>query len=218
MADGSPLPSMPGPMPTSFGSDEKHVEERTMAKFFRKIKQEPLIPLGMGLTVFAFINAYRAIRRGDSRQANIMFRARIAAQGFTVVAMVAGGFYYDQDRKKSQELRKLQEERDTEEKRQKWIRELEARDREDKLMKEAIRERNKSKTDYSATIESSKKAEGRAPATNAVGVLTKMGRWPQGQETAEKGTTDKEAVAMEPSLAVTAGQPEEKNKESPKSS
>lgn len=167
----------------------------------------------MGLTVFAFINAYRAIRRGDSRQANIMFRARIAAQGFTVFAMVAGGFYYDQDRKKSQELRKLQEERDAEEKRQKWIRELEARDREDKLMKETIRERKKPKTDYAAVMESSKKAEGREPAMNAGSVLAKMGRWPQSQEMAEK-----EAVSKEPSLAVTAAQPEEEKKESPKSS
>ncbi|KAG5943031.1 hypothetical protein E4U59_000720 [Claviceps monticola] len=211
MADGSPPPSMPGSMPSSFGSDEEYIKERPMTKLFRKIKEEPLIPLGMGLTVLAFINAYRAIRRGDSRQANIMFRARIAAQGFTVVAMVAGGFYYDQDRKKSQELRKLQEERDAEEKRQKWIRELEARDREDKLMKEAIRERKKPKTDYSAAMESSKKAEGREPATNVGGVLAKMGRWPQGQEMAEKGT-------KEPSLAVTAERPEEKNEESSKSS
>ncbi|KAG6197205.1 hypothetical protein E4U10_000194 [Claviceps purpurea] len=211
MADGSPPPSMPGPMPSSFGSDEEYIKERPVAKFFRKIKEEPLIPLGMGLTVFAFINAYRAIRRGDSRQANIMFRARIAAQGFTVVAVVAGGFYYDQDRKKSQELRKLQEERDAEEKRQKWIRELEARDREDKLMKEAIRERKKPKTDYSAAMESLKKAEGREPATNAAGVLAKMGRWPQGQEMAEKGT-------KESPLAVTAERPEGQNEESSKSS
>ncbi|KAG6245923.1 hypothetical protein E4U23_004976 [Claviceps purpurea] len=211
MADGSPPPSMPGPMPSSFGSDEEYIKERPVAKFFRKIKEEPLIPLGMGLTVFAFINAYRAIRRGDSRQANIMFRARIAAQGFTVVAVVAGGFYYDQDRKKSQELRKLQEERDAEEKRQKWIRELEARDREDKLMKEAIRERKKPKTDYSAAMESSKKAEGREPATNAAGVLAKMGRWPQGQEMAEKGT-------KESPLTVTAERPEGQNEESSKSS
>ncbi|KAG5955014.1 hypothetical protein E4U57_003804 [Claviceps arundinis] len=213
MADGSPPPSMPGPMPSSFGSDEEYIKERPVTKFFRKIKEEPLIPLGMGLTVFAFINAYRAIRRGDSRQANIMFRARIAAQGFTVFAMVAGGFYYDQDRKKSQELRKLQEERDAEEKRQKWIRELEARDREDKLMKETIRERKKPKTDYAAVMESSKKAEGREPAMNAGSVLAKMGRWPQSQEMAEK-----EAVSKEPSLAVTAAQPEEEKKESPKSS
>ncbi|KAG6054473.1 hypothetical protein E4U17_003758 [Claviceps sp. LM77 group G4] len=213
MADGSPPPSLPGPMPSSFGSDEKYIKERPITKFFRKIKEEPLIPLGMGLTVFAFINAYRAIRRGDSRQANIMFRARIAAQGFTVVAMVAGGFYYDQDRKKSQELRKLQEERDAEEKRQKWIRELEARDREDKLMKESILGRKKPKTDFPAAMESSKKAEGREPATNAGSVLAKMGRWPQGQEMAEK-----EAVSKGPPLAVTAEEPEEKNKESLESS
>lgn len=89
----------------------------------------------------AFINAYRALRRGDSKQANRMFRARVAAQGFTVVAMVAGSMYYSQDRARTKELRELQSQRDAEEKRVKWIRELEARDEEDRAMKSAIRQK-----------------------------------------------------------------------------
>ena len=89
-----------------------------MQKVVRKLKEEPLIPLGTVLTVAAFVNAYRAIRRGDSKQANRMFRARVGAQAFTVIAMVAGSMYYSKDREKSAELRKLQEARDAEEKRQ----------------------------------------------------------------------------------------------------
>lgn len=101
----------------------------------RKIKEEPLVPLGLGLTVYAFVAAYRAIRRGDSQQANRMFRARIAAQGFTVLAMVAGSMYYQKDREKTKELQKLQGEKMVEEKQQKWIKELEARHEEDTKFK-----------------------------------------------------------------------------------
>lgn len=64
-----------------------------------------------------------------------MFRARVAAQGFTVVAIVAGGMYYSQDRSRNAELRKLEERRVAEEKRGKWLRELEARDQEEKALK-----------------------------------------------------------------------------------
>ena len=45
-----------------------------------------------------------------------MFRARVAAQGFTLLAVVAGGMYYSADRAKSAELRQLQEQQSAEEK------------------------------------------------------------------------------------------------------
>ena len=64
-----------------------------------------------------------------------MFRARVAAQGFTVIAMVAGSMYYSKDREMSKELRVLKEQKENEEKRQKWIRELEVRDEEEKAMR-----------------------------------------------------------------------------------
>lgn len=70
-----------------------------------------------------------------------MFRARVAAQAFTVVAMVAGGMYYSADRHKQKELWKLQQEQEAEEKRQKWIKELEVRDEEDKAFKERLDKR-----------------------------------------------------------------------------
>ncbi|TQS34221.1 hypothetical protein Golomagni_05404, partial [Golovinomyces magnicellulatus] len=83
MADRSP--DLAGPLPSSFDNDADFYNERPMQKVVRKLKEEPLVPLGIGLTTFAFISAYRAIRRGDSKQANRMFRARVAAQGFTVL-------------------------------------------------------------------------------------------------------------------------------------
>lgn len=63
-----------------------------------------------------------------------MFRRRIYAQGFTLLAMVAGSAYWEGDRKKRKEFDGLLEEKRKKEKHDAWIRELEARDQEDKEM------------------------------------------------------------------------------------
>jgi hypothetical protein len=112
--------------------------ESGLSKILRKLKEEPLVPIGCILTVAAFTNAYRAMKRGDHAGVQKYFRARVAAQGFTVLAMVAGGLYYSADRHKQKELWKLKKEQEAEEKRQKWIRELEIRDEEDKAIKEMM--------------------------------------------------------------------------------
>ncbi|KAH7313506.1 hypoxia induced protein conserved region-domain-containing protein [Stachybotrys elegans] len=175
MADREP-PQMPGRLPSSFDENDDFYNEKPMQKVFRKLKEEPLVPLGIGLTVFAFVNAYRALRRGDSQQANRMFRARVAAQGFTVIAMVAGSMYYNKDREKSKELRKLQEQKDNEEKRQKWIRELEARDEEEKAMRERLQARFQKANEAAAQAE----AEAKAPESSG-GILSRMGLWPKSE-------------------------------------
>ncbi|KAK0374242.1 hypothetical protein CLIM01_08382 [Colletotrichum limetticola] len=138
--DGKPS-LLDQPMPSSFDENNEFYDERVLHKAFRKLKEEPLIPLGCGLTVFAFVNAWRATRRGDARQANKMFRARVAAQGFTVFAMLAGSIYYNKDRERTAELRKIKEAKDAEEQRQRWIRELEARDEEEKALKARMLQR-----------------------------------------------------------------------------
>lgn len=61
-----------------------------------------------------------------------MFRARIYAQGFTLLTIVAGSMYYSTDRKKRKEFEGVVADRKAKEKSEAWIRELEARDREDK--------------------------------------------------------------------------------------
>ncbi|RMJ11517.1 Respiratory supercomplex factor 1, mitochondrial [Fusarium euwallaceae] len=200
MADGPP--SIPGPLPSSFDDDQDFYNERPMQKVFRKIKEEPLIPLGIGLTSLAFVNAYRALRRGDSKQANRMFRARVAAQGFTVIAMLAGSMYYQKDREKSKELRQLKEQRDAEEKRLKWIRELEVRDEEEKLMKARLEERR-----YLAQARRAEEAEAAAAAAATTteekpeatsggtgGILGRIGLWPQGEKTEEEKKVAEELV------------------------
>jgi hypothetical protein len=78
------------------------------------------------------------MRRGDHHKVQRMFRARVLAQGFTVLAIVAGGMYYAEDRDKRKELWKLKEQKEAEERRQRWIRELEARDEEEKAIREMM--------------------------------------------------------------------------------
>ncbi|POR32396.1 Respiratory supercomplex factor 1, mitochondrial [Tolypocladium paradoxum] len=191
MADRPP-PAFSGQMPSSFDDNQDFYNERPMQKVVRKIKEEPLVPLGIGLTVFAFVNAYRALRRGDSQQANKMFRARVAAQGFTVIAMVAGSMYYSRDREKSKELRKLKEQRDAEEKRQKWIRELEVRDDEDRAMKARLEARmHKSRTKPESEAASATATQGTG------GILGKMGLWSQGERTAAEDEAAKAAEAAD---------------------
>lgn len=144
---------------------------------------------GIGLTVLAFVNAYRALRKGDSRQANRMFRARVAAQGFTVIAMVAGSMYYNKDREKSKELRKLKEERDAEEKHQKWIHELEVRDEEEKTMKAVIKQRQ---AELAGASQSESAIEGQSQGTG--GVLGKMGLWSKGEKAAAEAEASGESA------------------------
>jgi hypothetical protein len=120
----------------------------------RRLKEEPLVPIGCVLTVMAFTNAWRASRRGDHHKVQRMFRARVAAQGFTVLAMVAGGMYYAEDRNKQKELRKLKQTQEAEEKRQKWIKELEARDEEDKALHAMLEKKRKRAAERATNTES----------------------------------------------------------------
>ncbi|KAL6904801.1 hypoxia induced protein conserved region domain-containing protein [Trichoderma evansii] len=195
-------PEFTGQFPSSF-DDEDAYNEKPMEKVKRKLKEEPLVPLGIGLTVLAFVNAYRALRKGDSRQANKMFRARIAAQGFTVVAMVAGSMYYSKDREKTKELRKLKEERDAEEKRQKWIRELEARDEEEKAMKALIQKKQSNLAGQSDSA-NGEQTQGTG------GILGKMGLWSKGEKAA--------AEAAKAEAAAEPASDKKSRKENPKSS
>lgn len=66
-----------------------------------------------------------------------MFRARIYAQGFTLVAMVAGSMYWQTDRQKRKEFDVVVAEKKAKEKNQLWIKELEARDEEEKEIRAA---------------------------------------------------------------------------------
>ncbi|TQN69176.1 Respiratory supercomplex factor 1, partial [Colletotrichum shisoi] len=102
-----------------------------------------------------------------------MFRARVAAQGFTVFAMVAGSMYYNKDRERTAELRKIKEANEAEEKRQRWIRELEARDDEEKALKAMLqKKRAKMEAQNSGAAEDEVPAEGdKAKSGGVLGAL-----------------------------------------------
>lgn len=171
--------------------------------------------IGTALTVFAFVSSYRALRRGDSTTANRMFRARVAAQGFTVLAMVAGGMYYSKDRQVSQEIRKLKEQKEKEEKRQRWIRELEIRDAEEKALRAMLQER-KAKVDAAraATTAASADAgdegqkeesneEGGSGVLGALGLSGLSGGWGKAQETpSAEAQAEKEQKAADEAAAT----------------
>ncbi|KAI0466188.1 mitochondrial hypoxia responsive domain-containing protein [Xylaria cf. heliscus] len=126
------------PFPSSF-DENKEYQETAFQKIARKLREEPLIPLGTILTCAALYNAWRAMRQGDHARVQRMFRARIGAQAFTVVAMVAGGAYYGADREKRKELIKLEAQKRAEERNQKWLHELEVRDEEDRKLQAAMK-------------------------------------------------------------------------------
>ncbi|KAL1894342.1 Respiratory supercomplex factor 1, mitochondrial [Sporothrix stenoceras] len=127
-------------MPSSF-DDNAEYQATPLEKFGRKLMKEPLIPIGCTLTVYAFISATRAIRKGDHHQAQRMFRARVLAQGFTIMAIVGGGIYLADDRKKEREQWALERQQKQQAQTEKWIKELEARDAEEKALRERIARR-----------------------------------------------------------------------------
>jgi hypothetical protein len=55
----------------------------------RKLKEEPLVPIGTFATVGAFAMAVIKLRRRESRSLNQWMRMRVAAQAFTIAAVCA---------------------------------------------------------------------------------------------------------------------------------
>lgn len=76
------------------------VEESQKSRAFRKFYEEPFVPIGIAATVFALGAASNSMRKGDRKNFNRFLRWRVAAQGLTVVAALAGSAYYAEDRAK----------------------------------------------------------------------------------------------------------------------
>lgn len=115
--------------------------ENRANKILRRLREEPLIPLGCGLTVWAVVGAMRSMRKGDHQMTNLYFRRRLYAQAFTIAVLVAGNMYWQKDRVKRREYEKLVAEKEAADKRGRWLRELEMRDEEDRAWKERMARR-----------------------------------------------------------------------------
>ncbi|KAL8773732.1 MAG: hypothetical protein Q9209_001500 [Squamulea sp. 1 TL-2023] len=160
---GSQSPLSAREVPSSFADNQAYFDESRWQKFTRRLKEEPLIPLGCAVTCWALWGATKSIRSGDSYNAQRMFRMRLYGQFFTIVAMVAGSFYYNSDRILRKEYEEILKERKATEKRNAWIRELEARDREEKDWREKVKEvteKRKEEEDIARAKEDAKKGGG----------------------------------------------------------
>jgi hypothetical protein len=151
-------------------------------KVWNKMKREPLIPIGVLLTTACLVGAGRAMRANNQERVQTFFRLRVAAQGLTVMAIVAGGYYLQDERQKEREIWKLAQKIKEEEQRQKWIKELEARDAEDKAMMaqrkkkaEAAAKKESIVQQAEAAVEA--KERGEKVGTDGKGVLSALGKW-----------------------------------------
>ncbi|XP_058056313.1 uncharacterized protein LOC131207705 [Anopheles bellator] len=64
--------------------------ETPKEKMARKVKENPLVPVGCAATLTALGFGLWNFRKGRSAMSQYMMRARILAQGFTVVALIVG--------------------------------------------------------------------------------------------------------------------------------
>ncbi|KAK0522301.1 Respiratory supercomplex factor 1, mitochondrial [Tilletia horrida] len=100
----TPAPSFAPPPPstsfdrfdTSDAALAADVVEEPKDKLFRKLKEQPLVPIGSLLTCAALIAASHQLRKGNRTEFNRALRWRVGFQGLTVVAAVAGSLYYAQ--------------------------------------------------------------------------------------------------------------------------
>lgn len=81
------------------------------------------------------------MRKGDHKMTNVYFRRRLYAQAFTIAVLVAGNLYWQKDRLKRKDYEKMVAEKERMEQRGRWLRELEARDEEDKAWRERMANR-----------------------------------------------------------------------------
>ncbi|EDV22925.1 uncharacterized protein TRIADDRAFT_17859, partial [Trichoplax adhaerens] len=64
--------------------------ETPFQKLLRKFKENPFVPLGMLATTVALSYGLVNFRRGDQKMSQMMMRARVGAQGATILAVIGG--------------------------------------------------------------------------------------------------------------------------------
>jgi len=67
-------------------------QETPVEKTKRKFYENPFIPIGCGLTAGALGYGLWSFRKGNRKMSQNMMRLRVAAQGFTIVALMVGMF------------------------------------------------------------------------------------------------------------------------------
>ncbi|XP_057584604.1 HIG1 domain family member 2A, mitochondrial [Hippopotamus amphibius kiboko] len=82
-------PSQP-PVIEGFSPSVYSPSESFKEKFLRKTRENPMVPIGCLGTAAALTYGLYCFHRGQSQRSQLMMRTRIAAQGFTVVAILVG--------------------------------------------------------------------------------------------------------------------------------
>ncbi len=162
--------------------------------------------MGCGLTVWALHGAYKAIKTGRHEDANKMFRRRIYAQAFTITMMVIGNIYWKEDRKKRREYDKVVEERKAKEKQAAWVRELEARDEEEKEFQAKLQKARMMNAAKGKSEDSKVERPGVLQAVAEVVKKRKKGAKEEPASTSADGAEDAEAVTPAVTQAVQEGQ------------
>ncbi|KAM6224922.1 HIG1 domain family member 2A, mitochondrial [Rhynchocyon petersi] len=83
--DPSQPPAIEGFSPSVYKDSESFKE-----KFLRKTRENPMVPIGCLGTATALSYGLYCFHRGQSQRSQLMMRTRIAAQGFTVAAILMG--------------------------------------------------------------------------------------------------------------------------------
>ncbi|CAH2277409.1 HIG1 domain family member 2A, mitochondrial [Pelobates cultripes] len=78
------------PMIDGFTPSSPTLKEGFKGKFVRKVKENPFVPLGCLATAGALTYGLISFKQGKTRQSQLLMRARILAQGFTVAAIMVG--------------------------------------------------------------------------------------------------------------------------------
>ncbi|XP_008144354.1 HIG1 domain family member 2A, mitochondrial [Eptesicus fuscus] len=78
-------PVIEGFSPSVYSNPESFKE-----KFLRKTRENPMVPIGCLGTAAALTYGLYCFHRGQSQRSQLMMRTRIAAQGFTVAAILGG--------------------------------------------------------------------------------------------------------------------------------
>ncbi|XP_046390739.1 HIG1 domain family member 2A, mitochondrial [Ischnura elegans] len=65
-------------------------DETSKEKLLRKVKENPLVPIGCLATAGALSYGLWSFRKGNRQMSQYMMRLRVVAQGFTLVALVVG--------------------------------------------------------------------------------------------------------------------------------
>ncbi|XP_019361988.1 PREDICTED: HIG1 domain family member 2A, mitochondrial [Gavialis gangeticus] len=78
------------PVIEGFEPSAAHRVEGFSEKFMRKTRENPLVPTGCLATAAVLTYGLICFKKGNRQRSQLMMRARILAQGFTIAALMVG--------------------------------------------------------------------------------------------------------------------------------